>query len=453
MVDSDQHTDSLVNRRRFVKAAGVTGVAGLLAGCSGGDSTTTNGGGNGNGGNGNGGTTTGNQTSKTFTLEYIDVDGDRTKEMFMPVIEELNSKYDAEISLNFREVPYGNYKKQLLTRVGGGNAPDVAAIDQIWLGSFYNSGKLMTFNDIQEQINFDDYFAGFKEAVVQEENIVGFPITTDVRGMYWNKDQFESAGLDPNTGPETWSEFYDVAAQLHDPPNRYGTGIIVAAGIYSVPLFSAGGQFLKSGGSEPAFTSDAGVKGAEFIDKIYNEEKIGPSSPITGGGNYPQEFLNGTYSIAPVYGSWMDFFARQKGMSNEEIKQKYGFSISPHPSSGSPATMMGGFAWSAFNTTDRPDIVKDFMGRISGQEFNRKIARETGRIPTRKALLDASEVWSNILWSDTIKEMLEYGGTRPVNNWSAVDEILTTSLQEVAYDRAEPREALQSAADELAGEL
>lgn len=430
-----------VNRRRFVKAAGAAGVTGLLAGCSSDDQAASE------------GTTTTTKSGGSFTLEYVDVDGDRKKEHFTPIIDELNKQYDASISLDFREVPYDNMKKQLLTEVGAGDEPDVAAIDQIWLGSFYQSGKLMSFNDMKSDVNFDNYFAGFQEAVNQEGNIVGFPITTDVRGMYWNKKQFEEVGLDPNTPPKTWSEFFDMAHQLHDPPKRFGTGIIVAAGIYSVPLFSAGGKFLKSGGTEPAFNDAAGVKAAKFYDKIYNDENIGPDSPITSGSSFPQEFLKGTYATAPVYGSWMDFFAREQGMTNEEIKQQFGFGLTPHPSDGSPATMMGGFAWAAFNTTERADIVRDFMKQISGKEFNRKIARETGRIPTRKTLLDASEIWENILWSDTIKGMLEYGGTRPVNNWSAVSEALTPALQEVAYDKKDAETALQDAADSLAGTL
>jgi multiple sugar transport system substrate-binding protein len=458
MTDSPGGQRQNVKRRRFLKTAGATGVLGLLAGCGGGDTTT---------GDGDGAeptetatetttptqTPTDTKTAESFTREYVDVDGDRAKEHFMPIIEELNGKYDADISLNFREIPYGNLKKQLLTRVGADDAPDVAAIDQIWLGSFYESGKLMAFNDMEEQLNFSNYFAGFQEAVRQEGNIVGFPITTDVRGMYWNKDLYEQAGLDPNKRPETWSEFYQMAEQVHNPPQTFGTGIIVAAGIYSVPLFASGGQFLTSGGSEPAFQKQPGVEAAAVFDKIHNEKGIGPNNPVTKGSSFPQEFLKGTYATTPVYGSWMDYFARQQGMSNDEIKQKFGFGLTPHPEGKEPATMMGGFAWAAFNTTERPDIVRDFMAHISTKEFGKKISIETGRIPTRKPLLEESEVWSDIMYADTIKGMLEYGGTRPVNNWSPTSSTLTPALQRIAFDKAEPEQALQSAADELRSKL
>ncbi|MFC7078059.1 extracellular solute-binding protein [Haloarcula halophila] len=453
MSDSSPRTD--VKRRRFIKAAGVTGVTALLSGCGGdsGGGTETDGSDNTDTAGGDGGTTTDTMTAESFTLEYVDVDGDRAKEHFAPVIDELNGEYDTDISLNFREIPYGNMRQQLLTRVGGGNAPDVAAIDQIWLGSFYESGELMSFSDMKDAVNFDDYFAGFKPAVQQEGDLVGFPITTDVRGMYWHKNMVDEAGFDPESPPETWSEFYELGKQVHNPPETYGTGVIVASGIWSVPLFSAGGQFLSSDGSTPRFNSEDGVQAASFYDAIYNTEDFGPQEPIFGDHNMPREFIGGTYATTPVYGSWLDFFARQEGMSNEEIKQQFGFGLTPHPEGGQPATMNGGFAWAAFNTTDRPDIVRDFMTRISTQEFNRKIARVTGRIPTRQSLLDASDVWENILWSETIKDMLEYGGTRPVSNWSTVSSVLNPELQRVAFDRAEPQTALENAAQKFRNQV
>lgn len=44
--------------------------------------------------------------------------------------------------------------------------------------------------------------------------------------MYWNKDLFEAAGLDPDTPPSTWDEWQSYAEQLTDPDsNVYGSGI------------------------------------------------------------------------------------------------------------------------------------------------------------------------------------------------------------------------------------
>ena len=39
--------------------------------------------------------------------------------------------------------------------------------------------------------------------------------------LYWNKDLFEAAGLDPETPPTTWDEVYTMAEQITDPSKTY----------------------------------------------------------------------------------------------------------------------------------------------------------------------------------------------------------------------------------------
>ena len=44
--------------------------------------------------------------------------------------------------------------------------------------------------------------------------------------LYWNKDLFQAAGLDPEKGPSTWDEFAEYAKKIADPDkNIYGAGI------------------------------------------------------------------------------------------------------------------------------------------------------------------------------------------------------------------------------------
>ena len=44
--------------------------------------------------------------------------------------------------------------------------------------------------------------------------------------MYWNKDLFEKAGLDPETPPATYDEWTEMAQKLTDPDSHvYGSGL------------------------------------------------------------------------------------------------------------------------------------------------------------------------------------------------------------------------------------
>lgn len=39
-------------------------------------------------------------------------------------------------------IPYPEYQQRLLTAVQGGNAPDIATLDQIWVGAFAQAGAV-----------------------------------------------------------------------------------------------------------------------------------------------------------------------------------------------------------------------------------------------------------------------------------------------------------------------
>lgn len=391
---------------------------------------------------------------ETVRLSYLDVSGMRSKESFQQIIDQLRDRFNTGIELDFVEVPYENMQQKLLTQVGSGDAPDIAAIDQIWLGSIIDSGNLMPLTDITDVVDFDDYLEPFRRPVVHEGDVYAVPITTDVRGMYWNKQQFEAAGLDPDRPPRTWSDLYETAEQLHEPPDVFAAVYFVVAGRWTVNLFSLGGSILDDTQTSPRFHESPGIEAARFVDDLYNHRDISPPTPpYRNGAQVAREFLQGQYSINLIEGSWLDYFWTNLGHEHAEMERRFGFAPTPCPEDASPTTMSGGFVWAGFDSTEYPDIVKAFLELAAGRDFKRQLAIDTKAIPTRASLLDDEAIWDQILYSDTVKSMLEVTKTRPVRNWSTVEESLDSSLQEVAFDRAAPRDALTAAAEEVSEKL
>lgn len=406
------------------------------------------------GGSDTAGARTGTARKRRVALEYVDVTGEREPAHFEPVVRQLEEDFDVTIDLVFTDVPYENLRSTLLTQVGGGNAPDIAAIDQIWLGGFISGGNLMELDEVADDIDFDDYLDEFAAVVQRDRHVFGFPIETDVRGMYWNKAAFEGAGLDPERPPTTWSELFDVASAVHDPPDTYGTAYFANAGRWTVNLFAAGGRVLDGASNEPRFHESPGVLAAEFVDRLYNESDVAPPNPLyENGSRVAREFLQGQYAITVVEGSWLDFFWRNLGHDQQEMQDRFGFAATPRPESGTTATMSGGFVWAAFKSTKHPRIVREFLRLVNEREFLVQLMAETGHIPTRESLFDEPAIWDQILYADTVRELLGRTRLRPVEHWSVVAQSLDTALQRIAFDRDEPRESLEAAADEVRAAL
>lgn len=397
---------------------------------------------------------TGTASKERVSLEYVDVAGERDGVDFDPVVRQLEDDFDVTIDLTYTEVPYENLRSTLLTRVGGGNAPDIAAIDQVWLGAFVSGGTLLALDEVADDIDFDDYLDEFAAVVQHDGRVYGLPIGTDVRGMYWNKQRFEAAGLDPERPPETWSELVDVAAQVHDPPETYGTSYFVNPGRWTVCLFSAGGAVLNDDRTEPRFHQPPGVRAAEFVDRLYNEDDVSTPQPAFGDSSQAaREFLQGQSAISVVEGSWLDYFWRNLGHDGRTMPERFGFAPTPRPADGATSTMSGGFVWAGFRSTDHPRLVRAFLRLVSERPFVERLMAETGDIPTRESLLDAPAIWDQVLYADQVRDLLQRTRLRPVEHWPVVEEALETALQRIAFDRQDPRPSLETAAEEVRARL
>lgn len=435
-----------IGRRSVIRASAGAGAAIVsgLAGCATQSSGNT----------GTAGQRTGTASRQRVPIEYVDVTGEREVGHFEPIIQQLEEEFDAVIDLTYTDVPYENLKSTLLTRVGGGNAPDIAAIDQIWLGSFITGGILLELDEVADDVDFDDYLDEFAAVVQRDGHVYGFPIGTDVRGMYWNKDTFEAAGLDPELPPETWSELLEMAALVHEPPDTYGSAYFVNAGRWSVNLFGAGGQFLNEDRTEPRFHEMPGVRAAEFVDRLYNKADITPPEPLyENGAQAAREFLGGQYAISVVEGSWLDFFWRNLGNDEQAMQEQFGFAATPRPDDGEAATMSGGFVWAAFQSTDHPRIVREFLRLVNERAFTEQLMVETRDIPTRESLFDVEAVWDHVLYADAVQDLLQRTQLRPVEHWPIVADSLDTALQRVAFGKQEPQASLETAAEEVRNAL
>jgi len=122
--------------------------------------------------------------------------------------------------------------------------------------------------------------------------------------LYYRRDFFVEAGLDPNRPPRDWNEFYEYAKKLYRPKEG------INGFIFSTPpgyhwqnfLYQAGGEVVaptSTGIWQSRVNSDAGAKAVEFYRKMVTErwkdpktgEMIGPA--VANAVNFSEEVRQG----------------------------------------------------------------------------------------------------------------------------------------------------------------
>ncbi|MBR9862204.1 MAG: ABC transporter substrate-binding protein [Rhodobacteraceae bacterium] len=108
----------------------------------------------------------------------------------------------------------------------------------------------------------DGYLPNFLDLGRDGDAVYAIPHAYGTPMMYYNKDIFTQAGLDPETPPTTWAEFLDTGktitektgkpggAHLHASMGDYGTMVMVT---------NAGATYLNSDGTEAQFDSPEGI--------------------------------------------------------------------------------------------------------------------------------------------------------------------------------------------------
>lgn len=113
----------------------------------------------------------------------------------------------------------------LLTQISGGQAPDLANGNSQWLGEWVGIGEVLPLDDMLAK----DFMAGFVASGIKAFTIKGklmaLPYFLDPRAIYYRKDLFEAAGLNP---PKTWDDVVAAALKLHKPPDMTGFGMTFA---------------------------------------------------------------------------------------------------------------------------------------------------------------------------------------------------------------------------------
>lgn len=122
-----------------------------------------------------------------------------------------------ESQTDYKVVPVfkGDYEQSMtagIAAIRSGNAPDILQVFEVGTASMiYSKGvtksvsEIMKENDIPFDINaYIPAVAGYYAS--PEGDLLSLPFNSSTTVMYYNKDEFKKAGLDPDKAPKTWKE-------------------------------------------------------------------------------------------------------------------------------------------------------------------------------------------------------------------------------------------------------
>lgn len=221
-------------------------------------------------------------------------------------IDELTAEYVAQTpGVTIDAVYAGSYQDtvtKVLTAVRGGNAPQLSVILSVDMFTLIEEDAIVAFEDLiateEEKAWLDSFYPAFMENSRTGGRTYGIPFQRSTPVLYWNKDAFAEAGLDPETPPATWQEMVDFGKALtkaDEAGNVTQWGLRIPTSGFPYWLFQGlttqNDVFLMNGdGNEVYFDDPKVVEALQFLVDLSTEHKI-MAPGIVEWGTTPKAFF------------------------------------------------------------------------------------------------------------------------------------------------------------------
>ncbi len=378
---------------------------------------------------------------------------------------------DVTIELNAIEAQAEDYQTQVnLMNGSASEAPDLMYQDTFTINQDADAGYLMPLDDQFSAWDESDQFSDGEAAAVTslDGQRYGVMLGTDVRGLWYNTELLEEAGVDLPWEPANWDEVLDAARAVR---SEHGDGV-VPLNVYSgTPAGEAaslqGFQMLLSGTDDALFddgaeqwvtTSGGFTDSLEFVRTIFDEDLThDPQDALDaniGTVNNEERFPSGEMAIS-LEGSWAtQSWIEEANQPWPEWEQVMEFTPMPtRDGQGAGATSMsGGWALSmGANATD-PDLAWEVMTYALSQENALKFAVEGGQIPVRNDVAEDPTFVEAAPKAEEFAALVDITGFRPAySEYPRISLAVQEAMESVMLGQATPEEAAEVYAQEVEG--
>lgn len=352
------------------------------------------------------------------------------------------------VVLKISRIPWSGQSEFLQYAANSHRAPDIARMDLGIIPKFAAGGALLPLTFSMEDLEDKLLPAALDAAKVRDRDgnitLFGLPDEFTTLALYYNREHFRRADLDPDRPPKNWDEFRKIAKLLtrdtdqDGSDDQFGFAMNVTPW-FSMPfLFSFGGKILDDQKLECLLNEQAAIDALDF--------QVALSRDGLEAGAWQQlaippdaGFKSGRYSMV-FSGPWNLENFRRSGVD---------FAVALIP--GNPlakvvsSTNVGGNANVIFKTSKHPDMAIKFLKYLLSAEVQTLFCNELGSIPLRVDVQPAEHQMKNKELTVFMEQSL-YAGSRPkIPGYDRIEDIITKEVETAFKGDRTPRQAYEKA--------
>lgn len=362
---------------------------------------------------------------------------------------ELIKQFEAEnpgITVKQVTFPYADYQTRLIAAKAAGRGPDVMQLFYGWLDTFI-AGKLVqplpkaAFKD--EEIERE--FFPIVSAMKRDGQYYGLPTAVRAMALFYNKDLFQKAGLDPEKPPRTLDELVAAAKAIvkRDAAGNYqqvGIALDIARQDHNwwreILVRQHGGASYSADGGKVAYNTEAGVKALEFYTGLQKVHRVGQEGFMDEGqaafrGGLAGMVVDGTFRVASY-----------------KTIQGFKWGVAELPTYDGTRANFGSYfanAIGASATGEKLAAAEKFLKFISSEKAMTVWLEKVGELPARRAVALTEANIKDPIYGPFIRA-LDYAATPPMVDESAQRQVSIDMINGVLLKDLPVKDALNAAA-------
>lgn len=298
-------------------------------------------------------------------------------------------------------------------------ATNGGSFDIIFIGAYEApiwgaNGWLTSLNDFGDDADYDleDIFQLVRNGLSADGNLYAVPLYSETSFTFYRTDLFEAAGIEAPTEQITYTQFAEMAAQLHDPDNGiYGTCQRGKAGwgenmAFIGPLVNAfGGRWFDMDWN-PQIDSEQWHNAVNYYVDLMNAS--GPPGATANGHNENRAlFKDGKCA------TWVDATSAANDVRNPNtstVADKTDFFKAPMEVTDKGTGWFWSWALAIPASSQKADVAKDFLKWGTSKEYFEMVGETEGWVAvpsgTRASVHEDARLLEAAPFAATIKDAI-----------------------------------------------
>ncbi|MEV7628339.1 sugar ABC transporter substrate-binding protein [Actinoplanes sp. NPDC089786] len=298
--------------------------------------------------------------------------------------DQYNKTHDGKIQVTV--IPAASFVQKFGTAAQTGSGPDIASIDLVYLPFFASKGVLDDLTEVQNQLTWKDALSpAHRKLAEYEGKVYALPFTAEASMIFYNKDLFTKAGLDPSKPPTTFDEMLNAARKIHAlGKDYYGftmAGQCGGCNVFEVAphIWASKGDILSEDGKTAQFTSPEVTDVLTFYRQMWTEGLMPPNAKTDNGSIQGTTFQGGKTGMVTLGAFYVQTLMADK---------KVDFGVTPiMGKDGGTASFAGGDEIAVTKSAKNKAVAYDFVKWATSEEAQTILAKNS-IVPVRTDLID-----------------------------------------------------------------